>query len=313
MAMIGQNTKFAYVLDGNTHNLLIGSNGGFGAILGFSDRYNKEERTSRFFSGGTPSSEGFLEVEMQTTEVRMGLGFQSELSSGGTFELSAGGSYLYVEEGTKSVSTTVGSSDGDESRWKSDPGFVLDGAIRAIPKDNGFMLAAAYQFTELNPEPAISAPVLTNSQRGSLDFGWQVSTRHIDDLALGFTATYERLGQFSQRTSGVSETVDETVTKTYRGGLFLSADHNVIKQLHVRGGIQALATFLEREDREWRYDTGTITSVQEIKRSSGQMNSPVIFLGAGYQWKSLILDVRVRENIDLNNPFIRWAATVLLN
>jgi hypothetical protein len=35
-------------------------------------------------------------------------------------------------------------------------------------------------------------------------------------------------------------------------------------------------------------------------------------LGAGYQWKSLILDVQVRESINLDSPFIRWAATVVL-
>ena len=61
----------------------------------------------------TPAAAQFFEEEEQRTEVRLGLGFQNETSSGGTFELSAGGSYLYVEQGTKSVSTTVGRTDSE--------------------------------------------------------------------------------------------------------------------------------------------------------------------------------------------------------
>jgi hypothetical protein len=98
----------------------------------------------------------------------------------------------------------------------------------------------------------------------------------------------------------------ERETKLGSLGFFLSGEREVLENLRVRGGVRGLATFRDVEDTR-----NLITVDYDSYRTTGTftagIDSPDFFLGTGYRWKSLTFDVRLRESIDLDSPFLHWS------
>jgi hypothetical protein len=314
LALAGNRTRFGYALDGLTHNLVVAFPSGWGAVLGVSDNYWKEQQGTFHDEPPTGSdSQSFDIVETSERELRLGVGRSFPLRGQRILELGIGGTYYDRDVTVDSGSGVLGAVVVTELGWKSNPGLAADLTLRTVTPDPGFQGAVRVFYQDMNWEPRGYFAPRSVGRGGAFQLGWRLRTRSLDDFVVGFLGTWSRVpGDASAGGSGSAAALDQVETTRFEYGAFVSGERRVLSSLTLRGGILGGGTFQEDVDRrDQTYANGL--RVHSIEReAAGSVHSPGVFLGASWAFKDLVVDARIRESLDLRTPIVRWAATLKL-
>jgi hypothetical protein len=223
-------------------------------------------------------------------------------------EIGLGGSYLDWDNETRGLTLE---DDGPvmetEGGWSSDHALGFDAAVRSLSPDRGLQVALYFSYANLRPVTKTPFTVGVKRRRASVDVGWRLTTPKTDDLVLGFTASWQtdtdlRVTQWEV----YDATSDHEEVKLGKLGVFLSGEREVLEGLRIRGGVRGLISF---RDFEETYKTTYSGVDRELQRDTfnASIDSPVFYLGAGYRWRGLDFEARVRESVNLDAPVTRWS------
>jgi hypothetical protein len=313
-ALAGKRTRIGYALDGLTHNLVVAFPSGWGVVLGVSDNYWKEQR--QFYNDEPPTgsdSQSFNIVETSEREVRLAASRCFGLPGKRILEVGVGGTYYDRDVTIDSGGGIVGELVVSEQGWRSDPGLAADVTVRTLTGGAGFLGAARVFYQDLNWDPKGDLAPRSVGRGGEFQLGWRIHTRSLDDFVAGFVGSWSRVpGDADASGSSSGASLDQEETTRFEYGAFVSGEARVTSSLTLRGGILGGGTAREQDARRAVIYT-TERRLHEIDRNAaGSVHSPAFFLGAGWSWKDVTLDARIRESIDLRSPIVRWSATLAL-
>ena len=318
LALIGTGVRYGYLVDGNTHNLIVGGPSGWGLTLGFRDAYTSrdDERVYLVRNGGTNplplrSAQADMFENAERT-FRLGLGWRVGDPDGRILEIGTAGALIQGEGESAYIHIDDdGDIDSASVRFDADSGLGGEIGIRTLAADSGFLAAARFSYEDLRPK--WSGPVSFDmvSKSLALDLGWRLSDERLDDLVIGLSVGWTEWTTVMMSGGYSSTSIRAVETTVYSGGLYLSGEKTVATDLVVRAGVRAPATFSITEDR--RSSTGSTTlDFARYRDTSGSLREPEISLGLGWKWRFLELDGRVSQSIRLDSPLVRWAAKVAL-
>jgi hypothetical protein len=310
LGLAGKGLRFGYFLDQDSHNLIVGGGGGWGITLGFTDTHVKRETREQRVSELYGDYESLTEIKQTRAEVRLGAGWQGITGGGRVHEIGVGGRYIDAE--FERASTTVQDTlwESRRERWVSDPGVAIDITYRTVAPRSGLLARASFLYEDLNPSSSDSTSGLEEFLRAaSIDLGLRIPAPPLADLVVGVSAAWrdeERSLEGSSYLTSVATRYEET---SYMGAIFASAEMEVIENLRLRGGVVGRASF-DRERTEYVRVRTSSTDVTERSTEEGRVQDPEFRLGLGWTWKSVVLDFRLSDTLNLDNPVIRWAAAV---
>lgn len=308
MAVGGRAVRYAYFVDDDSHNLLVAFPSGWGFTAGYSEVYSESEFHNLIILSSGYASEEFSKTQNERRELRLGLGWRHPGASGRVLEIGLGASYLDWDNTTHNLYL---SEDGPEYEtkggWDSDRALGFDVTVRSVSPSPGVQVALHLSYANLKPKSDVPLSVGAHRRRASVDVGWRLATPETDDLVMGFTASWQTDTDLRLTARDVYElTANQEETKVGTLGVFLSGEREILRDLRVRGGVRGLISFRDVEDKnqavrdsyegEYRMDT-----------FDASIDSPDFFLGAGYRWRDLTFEARVRENVNLDAPIVRWS------
>ncbi len=318
LVLMGESFRYGYLVDGKTHNLIVSGPSRWGMTLGFRDGYSSSEDDRVYFHRGATgtglevNSENANRSENAERAFRLGLGWRAGDENGRIFEIATAGSLIQSEGESRFYQLGSGGDiDSGSVRFDGDSGLGGEIGLRTLAVDSGLLAAARFSYEDLRPKWSGPYSVDLVRKTLSLDLGWRLRHEKLDDLVIGASVSW------SDRTTmtlggGYSSTEIRASSKTvYSGNLFLSGEKEVSKDLIVRAGVVAPATFTITDERR----LGMGISSGDTSRSrdtAGSLREPEISLGLGWKWRFLELDGRVSQSISLSYPLVRWAAKVAL-
>jgi hypothetical protein len=304
LALGGRTVRFGYLNDDDRHNLVVGGPGGWGAVLGFKDDYDRQKRYSYY------DEDDYWREDIESWErsLRLALGWRGETAAGRLFEAGISGSLIQGEGDAEIVELDHGDLETYEVRWKAQHGLGFGIALRTLAAGGGLQAAVRFSYADLDPEDeeARLDPRIIRRQAG-LDLGWRVDVGSLDDVVAGATVTWSN-EETSSFYSLYTPVIQEESTD-YRGALFFSIQERLRDDLVVRGGFRGPAYFSIDKQRRYRRDDQEIVVDDEHQESRGATQSPAVYLGVSWTWKELTVDGRVDTDLDLWSPLIGWAAS----
>jgi hypothetical protein len=305
MALTGKNLAFGYVLDGQTHNLVLSHRSGWGASFGISDQYNESEGSTTYQGQLTDASA----LEVSRRDLRFALGWSGSRASGRRFELGLGADFVNTQYSATQIFQGVDSTFYSSAEWKSEPGLGYEVRLRTISPGSGFQGVLRLAYEDLQPD-VTSGPAATWIRRYALsELGWRIPLKELDDLVAGVVLEWSHDTIAGLAINGGPTLGSQEVENTrYYGHVFASGERRIVQRLIGRAGVRGSASFERTASSE---STGLpgYTRIRSVKNSEGAIATPEIFLGAGWSWKSFTLDGRLREYIDLTNPVSQWSVS----
>ncbi len=318
LALMGTGVRYGYLVDGSTHNLIVGGRSGWGVTLGFRDAYTSsdDERVYLVRNGGTTPlpvrSAQADQFENAERAFRLGLGWRVGEPNGRILEIATAGALIQGEGKSRFFRIDDdGDIDSAAVGFDADSGLGGEIGIRTLAADSGFLAAARFSYEDLRPK--WTGPVSFDLVRKSLalDLGWRLHDERLDDLVIGLSLGWLDRTALTMSGGYGSTSIRAVQTTVYNGALFLSGEKAVATDLVVRAGVRAPATFSITEDR--RSSTGTtLVEIARNRDTAGSLREPEISLGLGWKWRFLELDGRASQSIRLDSPLVRWAAKIAL-
>ncbi len=305
LALGGRRVRYGYVNDDDRHNLVVGGPGGWGAILGFKDAYERQENFYRY------DEDSFHRDDNENWErsLRLALGWKTETAAGRRFEVGVSGTLLQGESDAEALAVSNGNVSSIELRWKADHGLGFGIALRTLAADGGLQAAIRFDYADLQPEEEVPRfrPEVIRRAAG-LDLGWRTTFGNLDDAVIGVSLAWTKdlKTVFLDSSSRPAQFLEET---RYVGVVFVSLEERLREDLVARGGVHAPADFYIDKRRTFERDDEEYILGDERKTSRGSTDSPELYLGAGWTWKSLTFDARVDTYLDLSSPVVGWAAS----
>jgi hypothetical protein len=295
-------------VDDDTHNLLVAFPSGWGFTAGYSEVYSEVEYHDFLLLSSGNGLEEFSKTQNERRELRLGLGWRRPSASGRVLEIGLGASYLDWDNETRSLNLTeLGPRDEARGGWDSDRALGFDVTVRSVSPSPGLQVALHLSYANLKPKSDIPLGVGAHRRRASVDVGWRVAAPEADDLVMGFTASWQTDTDLRLTARNVTEyDANQEETKEGTLGVFLSGEREVLRDLRVRGGVRGLISFRDVEEKIQRVRE---TYEGETRRDtfSASIDSPDFFLGAGYRWRDLTFEARLRESVNLDAPIVRWS------
>jgi hypothetical protein len=307
LAMGGHRLRYAYFVDGDSHNLLLAFPSGWGFTAGYSETYTETER-HQYYETSNLASEEFTKTEDQERQFRLGLGWRREGVSGRVLEVGIGGFYVDRDNGTHQLAISQnGPQYETEAGWNSHNALGFDVTARSLSPLSGLQVALFFSYVNLDPVAKTPLGAGAKRRRASVDVGWRLPTAKADDFMLGFTSSWQTDTDLRVTAPDLAEYItyaDETKLGTL--GLFMSGEREVLKGFRIRGGIRGLISFRDTESRRWDRAPGYETD-DKTDTFKASIDSPTFYLGAGYRWRDLDFEARFRESVNLDVPLIRWS------
>jgi len=305
--ILGRGTHVGYVLDGSTHNLVVTGRAGWGVVLGVSDGYTRDlydsADTSRVYTE-------FRKSELSRRLARLGGGWTMGPAGGRRVSVGLGVTYLDVDYSSE-IDLVVGTlSRTFEGGWRSNPGLGFDVTFQALSPNPGLQMGGRFSLENLNEESSIPTGLPLRRRYATLEAGWRVDTRAVDDLMVGITTSWTTESTAEIHGGSSYQTLRVTETTQYYGAVFFSAEHEVRDGLRLRGGVLGPARFLEAKRDETREeDEGNLVMIVN-EDSNGVVDSPQVALGGSWTWKAWLLELQVNKSLNTDAPVVRWAATL---
>lgn len=310
MGMAGSGTRFAYVLNGESHNLYLGG-AHWGAILGFQDSYYSEEELRVYSVPGVYNSDASAGKQSRRT-VRLGIGWQHDWGSDRVLQIGVGGSWIDAEWSTQRYEVDSGTEYSYAYSLSGDPGWGVDATLQFLGLRSGLLLALRYRYSDLSPDFTMSPPVHLDlrdrSQAASVDVGWRFRPDPLDDLVAG--ASFSWSEEWTPRDARYSGSLGQRDITLYRGAVFLSGEKNVWKGFTALGGVRGPVSFTQSKDLYLGLREGVPYTTERSEYNNGGVDSAEIHLGVTWAWRSLVLTAQIRESLNLDSPITRWAATL---
>ena len=308
MAVTGKRLAFGYVLDGATHNLVLGHESGWGASLGISDVYDAFESSSREYYGNYFEFRD-VQQEISRRDLRFTLGWTGLTGAGRVLEIALGGNLVSAQQSAYLSVTDIDTTVISSSEWKSEPGIGVDVRLRTLNPQSGFQAVLRFAYEDLQPDVISGDPTTWIRRYGLAELGWRPQLEAIDDIMAGVILewTHDTFANIpvSNPYTGSWEDLDNT---RYFGQIFASGQHRIAGKWIGRAGVRGSAYFQElatfRRDEEANGDDQAAN-----KRTRGGILNPEFFLGVGWSWKQFTLDGRIRETLSLTNPVSQWSVS----
>lgn len=302
--ILGGRTRFGYVLDGSTHNLVV-AGGGWGLILGVSDGYQRNLEESADTSRAISS---LNETELSRRLVRLGGGW-TFAPGGRRVSVGLGVTYLDVDYTSDHAVVSSGVSSVFRGSWNSSPGLGFDVTVQSLSPRPGLQLGGQLALESMNEESSVPIGTPLRRRHAVLQAGWRVDTQAVDDLMVGVTASWVTQTDATISGSTAYQAIVATKTTDYFGGIFVSAEHEVLDGLRLRGGVLGAARVTTDKRYQTREDVdGFSDSVSE--QSTGVVNSPEFALGGSWNWRAWLLELQINKSLYVTSPVVRWAATL---
>lgn len=232
VALFGRSVKFGYLLDGSTHNIVLGMPRGFGFTLGFADRYDESEsfRRSEY---SDHIEERYEYRKTSETQIRASLGWKGRLGERRTLSLAAAGSYLEsnIQRDFKSTLDGVVREE-THGMVESDPGVGWEVALQSLDPVSGLLIAARYSDKDRHPQSEEVTATAWRSQRASLDLGWRWTPQMLDDLVFGCTGSWSK-DESDFVLGSPSYDLYASETEFWRGGFFISGERRVVGLVYI--------------------------------------------------------------------------------
>ncbi len=305
-----------YLLDGETHTLLLAGSGGWGLSLGWRENRDGNEYESLW------RSEHMVSVthsgsDFRSREARLGAGWMMRSTSGRAFEVAMAGGVLDGTSEWWNENPLDSTAAAPRGTWDIQGGVRFEAAARTTTPHPGPLVAAHYRRDRWSARSP-GRPGWTDSfEESGFQSGWRARPGAVDDVVVGIEvlrSCYERTWPWLDA-SGVSmEPLNRNVSTTWAGAIFISMEERVDDALILRGGVYA--PFREEateEERVWgsseEVDVASweVARTREVKRA---VFAPEVRVGAGWRWRSLDVEAWIQNDIRWDEPFMRWAATV---
>lgn len=304
--LLGDRTRFGYVLDGSTHNLVVSGRAGWGLVLGVSDGFTKHREETADTSGARYQ---LRETELSRRVARLGAGWTFHAGGERRVSVGAGLTYLDVDYSVRTVSVIATQSEVFEGGWKSSPGLGYDLTVQTISPGPGLQLGGRLALELLNEDSTIPTGLPLRRRYATLQAGWRVDTPAVDDLMVGVATSWSTESEVDLYGTTFYQALIVTERVQYYGAVFVSAEHEIRDGLRVRGGVLGPARFRETKRMDTREDESGFSSTLS-EDSIGIVDSPLISLGGSWAWKSWLLELQVSRYLRTDSPVVRWAATL---
>ncbi len=295
LAMAGATWRYAYLLDGAFHHLLLASPSGWGVTLGF----RGTTITSEVTLDEPPSTR---EQERWSREVALGLGYAKHSLSGRLWEFGVRGSYLDTGDNSSqadSAMTLVYDGRGQ--------GYGVELVVRTLAERYGWLLSARVGYEDPKPEFSGSGGDLQGaSSFAGLDVAYRIDVRAVDDLVAGVTASWNENTRKRARLTPFSSLEETTTSSNANASLFVSLEQFLLPAMPIRAGVRGGVGYGSTEST-LEADSGAGTNMSSS--TSWSFRDPTVFIGLGWTHKALTLDARFRTDINLDTPVISWAGT----
>lgn len=314
LALAGRGSlRGGYLLDGDTHTLLLAGTGGWGASLGWriEAEGNDFESLERYETVVTSAHHG---GEHRTREARLGIGWMKRSESGRGFEVAMAAG---VVDGTSEWwnEDPLDSTDVDQREtWDLRGGIRLEAAARTTTAAPGLLLAARYR-RDRRDARSPELPGWTDSfEEAALQSGWRVPRTAVDDVIVGFEVMRTRQEEHSPSLGYSSLPINRIVTTIWTGAAFVSMEERVNEALVLRGGVRAPITHEreeQRTDEVWLLGfEGVEGGVALTRGTKWEVLAPDIRVGGAWRWRSVEVEAWLVNDMRWEMPFMRWAARV---
>ncbi len=302
----GGGVRLGYALDANTHNVFVASPSGWGVTLSFTDHYTKSEILSTD-SDTTPSTSGGS-GEVSERTFRLGVGALFGDPGGRVLELSLAGRLIQSRGVEESYYRTPDTFREGFLRWDAPHGNGVDVAVRTLSPRPGLLAAFLYTYADLHPDLSPSVPLTTWRRSASLDLGWRLRPRDLDDLVVGVSASWSDryIPGLSSYPSNGEVVYSDDRSIAYSGHVFASGEKRVNERLTVRAGVSGPATFSTSESHD-RTFTAEESATRDSATSNGSVGNPSVALGAEYLWRSFDFNAQIGADLDAWEPITRWS------
>ncbi len=315
LALAGRGAlRAGYLLDGDTHTLLLAGVGGWGLSFGWRQYVAGNEYESVWMHDSLTWGSHYGN-ELKTREARVGAEWMMRSPSGRTFEVAMAGGVVdgttewWGEDPTDSIATR------QPETWDLRGGVRFEVAARTATSRPGLLLAAHYRRDRWDARNS-GRPGWTDSfEQGVLQSGWRMRPGAVDEVLVGIEVLRSRSEESKPRVEPKAVTVDHTVSTDWTGVVFISMQERVGDFLTLRGGVRTpfMRDVTEREyaspvepyklgDPEWE-----VVNTRKVMQA---MFGPDIRLGGGWRWRSLDVEAWVQNDFSWDAPLMRWAARV---
>ncbi len=303
MALGGAGTRVGYILDGRSHNLLVSFPGGWGLTAGFQDRFERFQDENLNVLGDAYRYETGDEENWER-DFRLGGGWSHRAASGRAVQIGIAATLVHAEGTNEDVEIQDDELTVTRLGWTTREGLGGEFAVQSVTPEPGFQFAAAAYYQDLRPRFTNITGLRARRRGATLDLGWRLHPRHVDDAVIGFSAGWNDTHELS-----VSSTAREVHLTTYQGLVFASLETGLGSGWTARAGVRGPIRFAVEETTTPSGDSET-PRFQIRRESGGSIADPEVVLGGGWLWRAVTVDAYLGSTVYLYNPFVRWAASL---
>jgi hypothetical protein len=306
LALGGRGLRYGYLLDGTTHNLFLAGRSSWGVVLGFTDRFQKEEDGSK-----TALYHSESEALNWEHSARLGFGWAVADAGGRTFELGVTGKFIQGEISAEAYrSEEEGETTDLRLQSKVRHGLGADIVLRTLTSSAGLLLAVRGTYDDLRPEAADSVTLHGKRKAVGFDAGYRVKGLGTDDLVFGVSGSWSETST-ADVSSGSAVSAASLTGTLWQGTGFISGEHELRPDLVARGGLRG--SIVRSESRKTQYVVDASGSSSDaLVTTDVSLSDPVVVLGLGWRWRRITADIRMDSNLTVSSIVAAWAVRVVL-